>query len=193
MKTAGIRRFLESIGVSENTESRIRDLRSINLRSNGNHYIDFRTDAITFDTDNGLVKIKEYDCAPISGLLRGYEKLSDGYCSYITTSTLYGHTFRKPKVGDILLKINRSTLAYSVVGTVNYVDISSIKCDATEEVSESSYWLAYVDSAHFADSSRDLGDSKIFVRYTPRTSYDADVYICFYSIVGFTAASPVLG
>lgn len=62
MKVAGMKRFLKSLGITNATENlKLADkIKSINLRCNGNQYLN-KNDTCTFDMTNQLLFIKEYD------------------------------------------------------------------------------------------------------------------------------------
>ena len=63
MKVKGIKRFLESLGITPNGNSKndlvLSNVRSINLRSNGNQFLDIH-DKVSFDFEHELIFIKEY-------------------------------------------------------------------------------------------------------------------------------------
>lgn len=192
MKTAGIKRVMKSLGCTANVPSRIKELKTINLRSDGNQSVTPEDDEITFDADNELIKIKEYDASLVSGLVSLYtidgKELHD--CR-ISTSI----RFRQqpiPKNGDILVYISKTDSTVKTVGKVVYMLSKTIAADS-ELPDPEGYYIGYVDADAYADAKQYVSDPRFFVKYTPVTDFDTDIYIDFAAVAGFSTITPYFG
>lgn len=192
MKKAGIKRFMESIGCSADTPTRIKEIRTINLRSDGNQSITPENDEITFDMDNELIKIKEYDATLVSGIVSIYEIAGNELrnCRFSTSLKFNMHPI--PKIGDTIVYISKKDGSYKAIGKVTDILSKTLTIDS-DFPDAAEYVIGYVDSTEYATASQYLRDPRFFVKYTPVTDFDTDIYIDFFAVVGFSAVSSYYG
>lgn len=192
MNKTGINRVMDAFGITENTPTRIKELKSINFRSNGNQAIDSRTDELTFDVDNELIKIKEYTLEPINGFFVYPEYDGETTLSFIKPAYIGGVRFRPPKVGDTLAAVRRSDNIISSSATI--VSVSSTKIEISKKLTKTEgCYFTYMDSNLLDKASTDIIYPRLKVIYTPITKFTTDIYIGFNAIVGFSTRSEYAG
>ena len=105
MNKTGIERVMEAFGINANSPTRVKELKTINLRSNGNQSLNPRDDVLTFDVDNELIKIKEYKATAINGFFINPTYDGNNTLKFDMTINSEDLKFRKPRVGDILASV----------------------------------------------------------------------------------------
>ena len=194
MKAKGVNRFLESLGLSNNiTNTQIPELRSINLRSNGNYSIDFRSDRLSFDPDLELIKIKKYNYRATSGIFTGVSK--DGRILKFKHSLKHNdHPFRGPRIGDILFFVKKSngTLG-ATTAIITELHSDYLVMNKTISYDISNYTVGYADPELYQDSSQDTLIPELLLQYSPKSSLTADIYIDYFAVTSFSARSEYFG
>lgn len=189
MKTTGITKIMECFGCSDGVPARIKELKTINLRSNGNQELNPLQDEITFDIGNELIKIKEYDCEIVSGLFLECNVNNSEITDYTIGKCKNFRNRISPKIGDTLIYIKESDSSTKIVGSITDIIAGKIIADKALPNVEG-YYIAYMRSSDYADSSQLFLDPRYFVRYKPLTEYKADIYLSFFSVVGFSTITP---
>lgn len=188
MKSAGIERVMKSFGCSDGVPARIKELKTINLRSNGNQELNIGEDTITFDTTNELIKIKEYKTKLISGIFTNFtiegNILKD---PFILNNKNFSKKYR-PKIGDMIVYINKKDNSIKTIGTIEKISLSEVT--VSKELPDSSdYYIAYVNGSDSASGVQYSLDPRFFIKYIPLTNYSTDIYLSFFSVVGFSTLS----
>lgn len=182
-----ITRILSGVGIAPNVPARIPELRAINLRSNGNHIIDARTDEVTFDNVNSAVEIKEYEIIPVNGIFLHHEIHSDKI-EYFAPKTTILKKFRKPQVKDIVVSVDNTSGEYKILGNITELTYEYFKLDkpVTDLVNAT---LLYCDPDNFGNAIRDIYDNRCFYLSKPATKFPVDIYIDYSAIVSISAVN----
>lgn len=182
-----ITRILSGVGIAPNVPARIPELRAINLRSNGNHVIDARTDEVTFDNENSVVEIKEYEIIPVNGIFLHPEIHSDKI-EYFAPKTTILKKFRKPQVKDIVVSVDNTSGEYKILGNITELTYEYFKLDkpVTDLVNVT---LLYCDPDNFGNAIRDIYDNRCFYLSKPATKFPVDIYIDYSAIVSISAVN----
>lgn len=192
MNKIGIERVMEAFGINANSPTRVKELKTINLRSNGNQSLNPRDDVLTFDVDNELIKIKEYKATAINGFFINPTYDGNNTLKFDMTVNSEDLKFRKPRVGDILASVKLTD--NSIISMSPIVSIKSGVITISKKLTSiEGCYFTYIDSEKLEESSNDILKPKLRVIYTPLTKFKTDIYIGFDAIVGFSAKSEYCG
>lgn len=173
----------------------IPNLKSINLTSDGNQVIDTYGDHISFDFDNELIRIKEYDVEGISGMFNlDYCNVNKNVINLNLPPILHNiYPFRKYAIGDIVYFVNIKTLKrdISLDSAITNIDSNGVHLDKDMPSNYKEYYVCYASSTKFSTAVLTEEDNRLALSYTPRTKFTTDIYLTFESICGFAFKSGV--
>ncbi len=198
MKKTELIRILSGLGISTSGSTgyiQIPNLKSLNLTSDGNQVLNKYSDYISFDFDNELIGIKEYDVVGISAMINMSmatvkDNVINSGLQHITHSDF---PFRKYCVGDVVYFVDRKTLKRntSLDNRIVNIDNRGIIMEKNVPNDYNNYYVCYASGNEFATATLREDDNRLAIKYTPRTKFITDIYLTFDSICGFTFTSSV--
>lgn len=195
---------LQSAGITAGSWTSKKELSVINLESDANHYHDFLTQMIYFDTTNEILRIKEYVSSIASSKFfkinktgnSTYKMFPDGFGYYGVKEVVQMKQFRNPTVGDIFFTVDSSN---TFVEAEYITAISGDVITLASDLDLDGYTAAYASGKTFEISNlgqiaprisgqlqeRFLESSTVLLSKKPITDNVTDVYVSTTNIEGF--------
>jgi hypothetical protein len=196
---------LSSMGILANQPTSNIDLKVINTQNDGNHFHDFFTEMLFFDTNNEILKIKYFASLIVGSKFYKFEKTGDSsfrifpdnFGKYSVNSIKTFSQMRNPKIGDIVYTVDEDNQFVSAT-YITSIDLftGNIQTQADLDIQGNS--LCYANGAllHLIigqiQSKKGseyltpfLDDDSVLILKRPKSDYTADTYISTENIEGF--------
>ena len=164
MEKVQIEALMKSLKIEKNKLVQVPGLRTIFMSTNQG--LDYHENFLYFDTENELLKMKEYKCEGRSALIKNCKLEEPGIIESCFPRRLLNYCqhpyykFRLPKVGDILFILNGNTIEYH---PITKAESYFLEVENLEEIPANSI-VGYKSSEN--GLIQDVKDPKLFLKYT---------------------------
>jgi hypothetical protein len=196
---------LSSMGIMSNQPTASVDLKVINTQNDGNHFHDFFSEMLFFDTNNEILKVKYFAPLIVGSRFYKFEKIEnssfrvfpDNFGKYSINSIKTFRQLRNPKIGDIVYTVDEDNQFVSAT-YITSIDLTSGNIETQADLDIEDNFLCYANGAllHLIigqiQSKKGseyltpfLNDDSILILKRPTSNYIADTYISTENIEGF--------
>lgn len=159
--------------------------------------IDYHKDHIQFDTDDLLIKIKNYEYKVSSALIDSFTT-TDNITLWAEKFNISKphpvYPFRNIQAGDIVFKVDKTTKKIiNNKWTVEKAGSRFIVLDKALTFNSKKEWLCYCDPNKFSSMVVDPLCPVLFFNYSAYTNKNTDVYLDMEQMFGIELVSPRVG
>lgn len=162
-----------------------------------NQSIDCRRDHMTFDTAHNLLKIKQYKYKCVNGKIKKSSLISDDGMSISGFGPVYiihpYYTFRAPRVGDIVFKVNKSNGITTQLAKIVSLDLDKINLDRPISYNKATESLCYSSEEFLKEAENDENDYTLFFIYSPMSDNKYDIYLDLNEVLGIDTVNGEIG
>lgn len=189
-----IKRIISGLGYNVSERLQMPEVRALILSTNQG--MNYKSEFVTFDSDNELIRIKKFKHTVVSGRLSNSVAINKSELT-VNNSIYLRHSiypFRAPRIGDRILIINEDgsytdTKLQIIATATNYIKLSG----ELKNFNRIKQQLCYIDGESFNSAVQDPEVGALFFVYTPISEHTDDVILDLADLMGIEMTSPLLG